>query len=188
MQFKLVLLGTILLVIGLVAYTAIPNIHRTPVFQATPLPSLTPLTVPASGATQIARNLTLVQGGQNQLQINITVTSTPPQPSTLVVKVFQGNNTRSCLDPQKSYLVNQEVSNATLQTPVNNSGLYCFNFENLDSQNPKTVTMTASVNSNFVQVQVTNDGGMNLVGLGLAAFGFLVALVGFARKTVIPWE
>ncbi len=188
MQFKLVLLGAILLVIGLLAYSSIPNIHKTSIFQSQPLPAQAPVIVPGNGATQIAKNLTIFQGRQNQLQINVTVTSSPAQASTVVLKIFQGNDTKSCLDPQKSYLVNQDVSNQTLSPSVNNSGLYCFDFENLASKNPRTVTIAASINTNFVQVQVANDGEMNIAGLGLGAFGFLVALFGISRKTVIPWE
>ncbi len=188
MQFKLFLLGAILLVCGLLAYSSIPNIHTFTIYQAQPLPEQAPMVIPGNGATQIAKNLTLFQESQNQLQVNITVKSELDQSSTVLLKIFRGNDTASCLNPQKPYLVDEEVSNQTLRTPIRNSGLYCFDFENLASQNPKTVTMTASINANSIQEHIANDGGINMGGLGIAAIGFLLATVGLAKKTVIPWE
>ncbi len=188
MQFRLVLCGSILLIIGLVAFTSIPNLHRTTIYQAQPLPDQSPMTIPGNGATQIAENLTLFQEGQNLLQINITVKTNLGQSSTILLKIFPENDTSSCLNSQRPFLLNQEVSNQTLQAPIKNSGRYCFDFENLASQDPKTVSMTASIIANSIQEHAANDGAMNMAGLGIGAIGFLMALVGVLKKTVIPWE
>lgn len=189
MRFKLFLLGGILLAIGLIAYTAIPNVHQTQISESQPLSAQDPITVPALGDSEVSSNLTLYQGKQNQLQTNVTVTAKPGQARTILFQLYPKNQTSSCLAQPKTYLVNQEITNQSLlQTPVTTSGNYCFVFRNENSPITKTVLLAATINTSFVQVQVTNDGGMNLAGLGVSAFGFLVAIFGASRKTVIPWE
>ena len=189
MQFKLFLLGGILLAIGLIAYASIPNVHQTQISESQPLSAQDPMTVPAAGDSEVVNNLTLYQGRQNQLQTNITVTSKLGQARTILFQLYPKNQTGSCLNQPKTYLVNQEITNQSfLQTPVTSSGNYCFIFRNENSPISKIVQLTATINTSFVQVQVTNDGGMNMAGLGVSAFGFLVAIFGVSRKTVIPWE
>ena len=121
--------------------------------------------------------------------MNLTIISTPGQSNTLLFQVFHNNETRSCPDTtQRSYLFNREVTNGSFQAPISDSGKYCFVFDNEASTGAKTIMLTSSVSSNFDQVQVSNDGEMNLAGLVAGAFGLLVLIAGAMKKTIIPWE
>jgi len=189
MQFKLVLLGAILLAGGLIAYSTIPNVHTTPIFQTIQLPSSEPLQLPAGGVVEVPQNLSVVDTRQNTLVMNLTIVSSPGQSNTFLFQVFRNNGTRSCLDAtQRSYIFNREVTNGSFQAPIPNSGKYCFVFDNEASTGAKTIVLKTSISSNFDQVQIANDGQMNFMGLFTGAFGFLVLLAGALRKTVIPWE
>ena len=188
MQFKLVLFGGILLVAGLLAYMAIPNVHTASILQTLPLPS-SAIQVPPGGLVEVVQNLSLVSGRQNSLIVNLTLVSNPGQASGVLFQVFQKNQTRSCLDSRpQAYLVNQEVSNQSLRVPVSSSGPYCFVFDNEGSPAAKTVQIATSISSNYELVTVSNDGEMNIMGLGAGALGFLILVGGLLRKTVIPWE
>jgi hypothetical protein len=189
MQFKLVLFGALLLAAGLIAYTSIPNVHRTLVLQTLAQPSPEPIQVPAGGLVETTDNLTLVSGRQNYLQVNLTVLSSPGQGSPIVFQAFQKNQTGSCLDTrQHSYLLNQEVSNQSLQAPIFNPGQYCFVFDNEGSNTAKRILIATSISSSLEQIQITNDGEMNIIGLVAGGIGFLILAAGFLKKTVIPWE
>jgi len=78
--------------------------------------------------------------------------------------------------------------NSSLLAPLHSPGPYCFVFDNEGSTEAKTIMVTTSTISSFEQVQNTNDGVLNIVGLVMSALGFLVLVAGFMRKTVIPWE
>ena len=189
MQFKLVLLGAVLLALGLIAYSTIPNVHTTPILQTIPLPPSNPIQLPPGGVVEVPQNLSVVDTRQNTLLMNLTVVSSPGQSNTILFQVFRNNETRSCLDTtQRSYIFNREVTNGSFQASVRESGKYCFVFDNEASMSVKTIILETSISSNFEQVQVTNDGQMNLIGLVTGAFGFLVLVAGALRKTIIPWE
>ena len=189
MQFKLVLLGAILLASGLIAYSSIPNIHRTPILQTQPLPAYNPITIPGAGAVELTYNLTVANGRQNIFLANVTVASSSGQTSTVLFQLFPKNQNQTCIDAHpKSYIANQEVSNQSLRIPINSSGPYCLMLDNEASPKAKTVILATSIRSSFEQVQVTNDGEMNIVGLGVGGFGFLVVVAGILKRTIIPWE
>jgi hypothetical protein len=189
LQFKLVLLGTVLLATGLLAYVWIPNVHTTPILQTLPLPSSDPVRVPPGGLVEVVQNLSVVAGRQNALQLNLTTTSGIGQTTPVQLQVFQRNQTRSCLDTKnQSYILNQEVLNSSLLAPIRSSGPYCFVFDNEGSLEAKTIMIATAIISSFEQVQITNDGVLNIVGLVMGALGFLILVAGFMRKTVIPWE
>src|SRR6266540_26751 len=157
MQFKLVLCGVVLLAAGLIAYSSIPNVHRTSILQTVPLPSVEPIQVPAGGLVEISDNLSFVSGRQNNLLINLTVISSPGDRAVILFQVFQKNQTVSCKDTrQQSYVVNQDASNQSLRAPVANPGPYCFAFDNDGSLTAKTVLMVTSVSSSFEKVSVAN--------------------------------
>ena len=188
MQFRLVLLGVVLLIVGLVAYSSIPNVHRTSVLTTQSIMAEN-LSVMAQRSEVILKNITVFQGGQNDLRINITVTAQSGELATLRFQVFPRNNSMSCSTTQPtSFLVSQEVSNETLLVPMNSTGTYCFIFDNEDYPSNKTVSVSAFLDTRSEQVLVAKDGGANTAGLGLGAFGFLVLVYGGTRKTVIPWE
>ena len=145
--------------------------------------------VPGAGIVEITYNLSLVPERQNELVANITVTSDSGQATPLLFEIFQRNQTQSCLNTlPKSYLASQEISNESLRIPISRSGSYCFVFDNEASQAYKSVLLATSVSSTFDEVRVSNDGEVNIAGLGVGALGFLLALTGFFKKTVIPWE
>ncbi|HLE65238.1 MAG TPA: hypothetical protein VI816_03820 [Candidatus Bathyarchaeia archaeon] len=188
MQFRIVLLGVALLVVGLVSYSSIPNIHRTPVLTTQSIMGEN-LSIIAGSSVTVPRNITISQGKQNDLRINITVTAQSGELATLRFQVFPRNNSMSCSTTQPtSFLVSQKVSNETLLVPMNSTGTYCFIFDNEDYPTSKTASVSAFLDTRSEQVRVAKDGGANTAGLGLGAFGFLVLLYGVTRKTVIPWE
>ncbi len=187
MQFRLVILGVALLVVGLVAYSSIPNVHRTPVLTTQSIMAEENLSIIAGSSVTVQRNITILQGKQNDLRVNITVTETQSgELATLRFQVFLPNNAMSCSTTQpRSFLVSQNVS---LLVPMNSTGKYCFIFDNLDYPTSKTASVSVFLDTRSEKVLVTKDGGANTAGLGLGAFGVLVLLYGAARKTVIPWE
>ncbi len=145
--------------------------------------------VPGAGIVEITYNLTLVPERRNELLANITVTSDSGQSTALLFEIFQRNQTQSCLSVNpRFYLASQEISNESLRIPISRSGSYCFVFDNEASQAYKTVLLATSVSSTFDEVRVSNDGEVNIAGLGVGALGLLLALAGFFKKTIIPWE
>ncbi|HEY4822846.1 MAG TPA: hypothetical protein VIH83_04075, partial [Candidatus Bathyarchaeia archaeon] len=114
MQFKLVILGVVLLVVGLAAYSSIPNVHRTPVLTTQSIMAEN-LSIIAGSSVTVPKNITIPQGKQNELRVNITVTAQSGELATLKFQVFPRNNSMSCSTTQPtSFLVSQEVSNETL--------------------------------------------------------------------------
>lgn len=189
MQFKLVLLGAILLSGGLIAYTTIPNVHTTPILQTLPLPTSDPFQIPAGSVLEVPQNLSVVTTRHNILMMNLTIVSAPGHFSSLLFQVFQKNETRSCSNTtQRAYIFNQEVTNGSFRASIVSSGQYCFVFDNGNSIGAKTILLATAIRSNFEQIQVANDGEMNFVGLVAGALGFLILVAGFMKKTVIPWE
>jgi len=121
--------------------------------------------------------------------MNMTITSSSGQPALLLFQIFQKNETRSCTNTTTPpYIFNQEVTNGTFRATIPRSGQYCFIFDNESSQGPKTITLATAISSSFEQVQVANDGEMNIVGVVAGALGFLILVAGLMKKTVIPWE
>lgn len=189
MEFKLVALGAILLLVGLLTYTSIPNIHRTPLLTSQTILGPESIPVPSQGSVEIPRNMTVRLVNQTQLKVNVTITTQTGGLSFLRLQVFPKNETRACSNTQPvSFLLNQDVSNHSLSVPVKISGSYCFVFNNENSRIAKTVSIVASLLTASEEIRVSKDGSVNLAGLGLGAFGFLVVLYGASRKTIIPWE
>ncbi len=173
------------MVVGLISYSSIPNIHRTPVLTTQSIMAEN-LSIIAGSSVTVPRNITISQDKQNELRINITVTAQSGEPATLRFQVFPRNNSTSCSTTQPtSFLVSRNVS---LLVPMNSTGTYCFIFDNLDYPTSKTAFVSIFLDTWSEKVLVTKDGGANTAGLGLGAFGFLVLLYGVTRKTVIPWE
>ncbi len=189
MQFKLVLLGALLLSGGLIAYMTIPNVHTTPILQTLPLPTSDPFQIPARSVLEVPQNLSVVTTRHNTLLINLTIISAPGQSSSLLFQVFQKNETRSCPNTtERAYIFNQEVTNGSFRASIPGSGQYCFVFDNGSSIGAKTILLATAIRSNFERIQIANDGEMNLVGLVAGALGFLILVAGLMKKTVIPWE
>lgn len=189
MQFRLVIIGVALLVVGLVAYSSIPNVHRTPVITTQSIMA-EDLFIKAGWSETVAKNITIFEDKQNELRVNITVTETQSgELASFRFQFFPRNNSMSCSTTRPtSFLVSQKVSNETLLVPMNSTGTYCLIFDNEDYPTSKMASVSVFLDTRSEQVLVAKDGGANMTGLGLGAFGFLVLLYGVTRKTVIPWE
>lgn len=192
MQLKLVLLGTVLLIVGVLAYSTVPNLHRTPVLETRTIMGPENITV-QYGSIAVIRDISL-QSASNELDTNLTVIAQHGDLSSLRLQLFLKNSSATCASsaysPPKAFLVNQDITNQSIKVPIQTSGSYCFVFDNEESQlaMTKNVTAIATLHSSSEKTTTTNDGGVNMAGVGLGAFGFLVLLYGASRKAVIPWE
>lgn len=141
-------------------------------------------------------NVTIFPGKENEqrvnvtLRVDITVSLQKGGLSTIQFKFYTKDKAQYCVfaDPPSGCLINKTVSNETFVFPVNRSNSYGLAFDNTGSANPKNVTFSLFLFGNSVQTIVSKDGSFNFVGLGLGLGGFLVALYGVSRKTMIPWE
>ncbi len=175
--------------VGLLAYSTVPNIHRTAVLETRTILAPENITV-QQGAMVVVRDISL-QGRLNELETNLTVIAQHGDLSPLRLQLFLKNSSTTCTySPPKAFLVNQDVTNQSLTVPVQISGPYCFVFDNEASQLAitKNVIAVATLHSSSEKIMTANDGGVNMAGAGLGAFGFLVLLYGTSRKAVIPWE
>jgi hypothetical protein len=190
MQFKLVAFGIALLIIGLVAYTSIPTVHTTPIVNEQNVWVQNGIPIQADGFVGQRKNITIFPSMSNELQANVTVSAPNGGAPSIHFELLGMNNTTSCALSSRpsAILVNQTVSNQSLNIPLNATGTYCFVFDNQGSQTLKNIDISARVSGTTEQVIVARDGSANTAGLGLGALGLAVALYGFSRKTIIPWE
>lgn len=190
MKFVLVVGGAFLLVIGLLAYSMIPNFHTVPLQSTRVVVSPKPVSVSSASLSEIPQNVTLFPGRQNDLQVNLTVLTQSGVPSSIQFKLFAEGAFQSCMlsSQPRGCLVNQAVSNSTFRVQLNASTTYYFGFDNSGSSNSKQVLLSASLIGSSLNTLVARDGGMNFAGLGLSLIGLLVTLYGVFAKTVIPWE
>ena len=188
MQFRLVLLGALLLTAGLIGYSAIPHVQRSPIVTSQSVVSEY-LKIPANGSVEMSRYVAAVDGEQNKMIMNVTVTGQPGEFEKIGLLIFLENESFSCFStlPQ-NFVVNQNVSNGSLTFSVENAGTYCFIFVNNPNEQLVSASVSAVLERRSEQVSVSRNGSANMAGLGVGAFGFLVLVYGVARKTVIPWE
>ncbi len=174
--------------VGLLAYSAVPNIHRTAVLETRTI--LGPENITIKNGTIVIRDI-LLQDESNELETNLTVIAQHGDFSPLRLQLFLKNSSATCTySPPKAFLVNQDITNQSLTVPVQTPASYCFVFDNDRSllAMTKSVIAIATLHSRSEKATTTNDGEVNMAGLGLGAFGFLVLLYGASRKAVIPWE
>ena len=190
MKFGPVLGGVLLLVIGLLAYSMIPNFHTVPLQSTQTVVNPQPVSVSSASLSEIPKNVTLFLGRHNDLLVNLTVSTQSGVPSSIQFKLFPEGAFQSCMlsSQTRGCLVNQTVSNSTIRIPLNASTTYYFGFDNSGSNNSKQVLLSASLIGSSVNTLVARDGGLNFAGLGLSLIGLLVTLYGAFAKTVIPWE
>ena len=191
MQFKVVLFGLALLIVGLVAYTSIPAIHTTPLTRTQDVWVQGQFPVQGRSLVEEPRNVTIFSGMGNELRTNLTVTGPSGTMASIHFQLLGMNKSSTCsASPQAaSILIDRTVSNQFFFiVPLNTTGTYCFVFDNQASQQVKGIDISARVSGTAVQVQVARDGSANTAGLGLGAIGLVVAVYGYSRKTVIPWE
>src|SRR6266566_1290150 len=190
MKFGLVVGGAFLLIVGLLFYSMIPNLHMVQVKSAQMVVSPTPIPVSSKFLSATPENVTIFPGKENDLLVNITVFTQSGEPSSIKFKLFGEDSFQSCIvsSQQSACLVDQNVSNSTLRIPLNASTTYYFGLDNRDSSSPKQVLLSATLVASSVSTMVARDGGMNFAGLGMSMIGLLVTLYGVFAKTVIPWE
>jgi len=190
MKFGLVVVGAFLLIAGLMAYSLIPNFHTVPLRSAQMVVSPTRIPVSAKFLSATPENVTIFPGKENDLLVNITVFTQSGEPPSIKFKLFAEGAFQSCIvsAQQSACLVDQNVSNSTLQIPLNASTTYYFDLDNRDSSSPKQVLLSATLVATSVSTLVARDGGMNFAGLGMSLIGLVVTLYGVFAKTVIPWE
>ncbi|SRR5712691_519765 len=190
MQFRLVAFGLALLIIGLVTYASIPAIHTTPVVNVQNVWVQNGFPVQARTLVEQQRNITIFPNMNNELWANLTVSEPPGIASSVHFELLGMNRSQSCSLSSRppTVLVDQLVSKRSFNIPLNVTGAYCFVFDNLNSQTVKNIDISAGVSGATEQVLVARDGSANTVGLGLGALGLAVALYGYSRKSIIPWE
>ena len=178
------------MITGLLAYSMIPNIHLVPLQSAQTIVNPKPIAVSSASLSETPQNVTLFPGKENDLLVNLTVSTQTGSPSSVQFKLFPEGAFQSCMlsSQPRGCLVNQGVSNATLRIPLNASTTYYFGFDNSGSSSPKQIMLSVSLVGSSVNTIVARDGGLNFAGLGMSLIGLLVALYGVFAKTVIPWE
>ena len=110
--------------------------------------------------------------------------------SSVRFRLLSMNQSQTCSPSSRPprVLIDQIVTNQSFNIPLNATGTYCFVFDNQSSQTSKNIDISAIVSGTAERVLVARDGSVNAAGLGLGALGLVVALYGYSRKTIIPWE
>jgi hypothetical protein len=186
-----VVFGLALLIIGLVVYTSIPAVHTTPLTRVSDVWVQGQFPVQGNSLVEEPRNVTIFSGMGNELRTNLTVKGPSGTSSSIHFQLLGMNKSQTCSPyPQApSILLDRIASNQSFfVVPLNMTGTYCFVFDNQASQQMKDIDISAQVSGATVQVQIARDGNANTAGLGLGAIGLVVAVYGYSRKTVIPWE
>ena len=183
-------MGAVLLVAGLIAYALIPAVHTTQVTSVRDVWVQNQFPIQEGSLVEQPRNVTVFNGMGNVLQANLTVTGQNGAASSIHFQLLIMNKSMSCSTSSRtsSILVDQDISRQSFAIPLNMTGTYCFVFDNQASMEPRTIDISARVSGTITQVLVARDGSANTVGLGLGAIGLIVAVYGYSRRTVIPWE
>src|SRR6266705_3230431 len=179
MKFGIVVGGAFLLLAGLLAYSMIPNFHTVPLQSAQMVVSPKPILV-GSTQSETSENISIFPGKDNELLVNMTVSTQTGVPSSIQFKLVAENSLQSCMySAQPSgCLVDETVSNSTLRVPLNASTTYYFGFDNRGSSTSKQVLLSAILVSSSDNTLVARDGGLNFAGLGISLIGLSVALYG----------
>lgn len=190
MKFLALLVGFLLITVGLLAYSMIPNTHSLPTQSSLILSGPTRILVNPNFQSETQQNITIFSGKENQMLVNITVSNSAGNLSSIQFKLFPASELGNCMREigPTGCIIDESVSNQTLSVPVNASSTYYFGFDNRDSSSSRSVLLSSSLRATSVITTVARDGNLNYAGLALSGFGLLVALYGVAAKTVIPWE
>ena len=146
--------------------------------------------VQAGSLVEQPKNITAFSGMNNELRANVTVSEPGLGTSTIRFELLAMNNSQTCSPSPRppTVLVDQTVANESFNIPFKATGTYCFVFDNQGSQSSKTVNISARVLGSTERVLIARDGSANTAGLGLGALGLVVAIYGYSRKSIIPWE
>ena len=146
--------------------------------------------IQAGSLVEQPKNITIFSGMNTQLQANLTVSEPRGVASSVHFELLGMNKSQSCSPSSRPpvVLIDQLVSSHSFNIPLNTTGTYCFVFDNQNSQTLKNIDISAQVSGTTEQVLVARDGSANTAGLGLGALGLVVAIYGYSRKSIIPWE
>ena len=75
MKFALVAGGAFLLILGLLAYSMVPNFHNVPLESAKTVVSLKSIPVSSASLSETPQNVTVFPGKENNLLVNMTVST-----------------------------------------------------------------------------------------------------------------
>ena len=179
-----------LLIIGLVVYASIPSVHTTPVVNSQNVWVQKGFPIQAGSLVEQPRNITTFSGMNNRLRVNLTVSEPRGTASSVHFELLGMNKSQSCSPSSRPpmVLIDQFVTNQSFNIPLNATGTYCFVFDNQSSPTLKNIDISARVLGTAEQILVARDGSANTAGLGLGALGLVVAIYGYSRKSIIPWE
>jgi hypothetical protein len=196
LKFIILLVGISLILVGLLAYAIVPNLHLVPMSSNQLVTSPASIPVGPGSESETPQNLTLVVGKSNELVVNLTVTQATGTLSSIEFKFFAAHELGSCMQQTSptGCLIDTTVSNQTIRirlsaspTSPNTPATYYFGFSNRDA-NSKIVAISASLTTSSIETITARDGYLNFAALGLSALGLLVAVYGVAARTVIPWD
>ncbi len=182
--------GLTMLIAGLIAYTSIPAVHTTPVVEVQNVWTQNQFPVQAGSLVEQPKNITIFARMNNVLRVNVTVSEPRVGAASIHFELLAMNNSQTCSPSPRppAILIDQTISNKSFNIPTNTTGTDCFVFDNQASQTLKNIDIAARVSGTTDKVLIARDGSANTAGLGLGALGFVVAIYGYSRKTVIPWE
>src|SRR5207245_10758020 len=147
MKFGLVVVGAFLLIAGLTAYSMIPNFHTVPLRSAQMVVNPKPISVSSASLSETSESVSLFPGRENELRVNLTVSTQSGVLSTIQFKFFPEWAFQSCMldAQQRGCLINQTVSNSSIRIPLNASTTYYFGFDNRSSNSSKQVLTSESL-------------------------------------------
>ena len=179
-----------LLIVGLVTYASIPSVHTTPVTTVQNVWVQRAFPIQAGSLVEQPKNVTVFSGMDNSIWANLTVSGPQGVASSIHFELLGMNKSQSCSPSSRppTVLVDQLVGNQSFNIPLNRTETYCFIFDNQGSQTLKSIDISVRMSGTTNQVLVARDGNANTAGLGLGAIGLTVALYGYSRKSIIPWE
>ncbi|HEV2118857.1 MAG TPA: hypothetical protein VGS11_01930 [Candidatus Bathyarchaeia archaeon] len=179
-----------MLIVGLVTYASIPAVHTTPVVRVQNVWVQSGFPIQAGSLVEQPKNITILSGMNNELRANLTVSEPSGVASAVHFELLGMNKSQSCSPSSRppTVLIDQLVSSQSFNIPLNVTGTYCFVFDNQSSHAAKAIDISVRVSGSTQQVIIARDGSANTAGLGLGALGLAVALYGYSRKSIIPWE
>ena len=179
-----------MLIVGLITYASVPAMHTTPVVNEQNVWIQNGFPIQPNTRVGQPKNITVFSDMNNELRANVTVSEPDVGASAIHFEFLVMNNSKSCTPSPipPTVLVDQTVSNRSFNIPISATGTYCFVFDNQGPQPLKNIDISARVSGTTNHVVVGRDGSANTAGLGLGAVGLAVALYGYSRKSIIPWE
>jgi hypothetical protein len=178
------------LVVGLIAYALVPAVHTTPDVNEQNVWVQDGFPVQAGSLVEQPKSINISSGMENELRLNVTVSKPGAGLSSIRFELLAMNNSQLCSSSAhpSTILFDQTISNKSFNIPLNVTGTYCFVFDNQGPQPLKNINISARAVGTTQNVTIARDGTANTAGLGLGALGLVVALYGYSRKTIIPWE